>query len=57
MRACNVDMDLLRQQLTNYVDNELSSLVIDDGRNRSRQRVSSVIQRAVIHVQSSGREE
>ena len=31
MRACNVDMDLLRQQLSNYVDNELSSLVVDNG--------------------------
>src|SRR5690606_721083 len=31
MRACNVDLGLLRQQLTNYIDNDLSSLVVDDG--------------------------
>ncbi|MBX3488198.1 ATP-dependent Clp protease ATP-binding subunit ClpA [Parvibaculum sp.] len=58
MRACNVDMDLLRQQLTNYVDNELSSLVIDDGQeSKPTAGFQRVIQRAVIHVQSSGREE
>jgi ATP-dependent Clp protease ATP-binding subunit ClpA len=58
MRACNVDMDLLRQQLTNYVDNELSSLVVDDGQeSKPTAGFQRVIQRAVIHVQSSGREE
>ncbi|MEQ8283136.1 MAG: ATP-dependent Clp protease ATP-binding subunit ClpA [Parvibaculum sp.] len=58
MRACNVDMDVLRQQLTNYVDNELSSLVVDDGQeSKPTAGFQRVIQRAVIHVQSSGREE
>jgi len=58
MRACNVDMDLLRQQLTNYVDNELSSLVVNDGQeSKPTAGFQRVIQRAVIHVQSSGREE
>lgn len=58
MRACNVDMDLIRQQLTNYVDNELSSLVVDDGQeSKPTAGFQRVIQRAVIHVQSSGREE
>ena len=58
MRACNVDLDLLRQQLTNYVDNELSSLVIEDGEDaKPTAGFQRVIQRAVIHVQSSGREE
>ncbi|MEW6092317.1 MAG: Clp protease N-terminal domain-containing protein, partial [Pseudomonadota bacterium] len=58
MRACNVDMDLLRQQLTNYVDNELSSLVVDNGEDsKPTAGFQRVIQRAVIHVQSSGREE
>ncbi|MDP2123526.1 MAG: ATP-dependent Clp protease ATP-binding subunit ClpA [Parvibaculum sp.] len=58
MRACNVDMELLRHQLTNYVDNELSSLVVDDGQeSKPTAGFQRVIQRAVIHVQSSGREE
>ncbi|ABS64406.1 ATP-dependent Clp protease, ATP-binding subunit clpA [Parvibaculum lavamentivorans DS-1] len=58
MRACNVDMDMLRQQLTNYVDNELSSLVVENGEDsKPTAGFQRVIQRAVIHVQSSGREE
>lgn len=58
MRACNVDLGVLRQQLTNYIDNELSSLVVDDGEDsKPTAGFQRVIQRAVIHVQSSGREE
>ncbi|HEX7777556.1 MAG TPA: ATP-dependent Clp protease ATP-binding subunit ClpA [Parvibaculum sp.] len=58
MRACNVDVGVLRQQLTNYIDNELSSLVVDDGEDsKPTAGFQRVIQRAVIHVQSSGREE
>ena len=29
MRACDVDLDLLREKLTGYIDNELSGLVLD----------------------------
>jgi ATP-dependent Clp protease ATP-binding subunit ClpA len=58
LRACTVDVDKLRRELTNYVDNDLASLVsshIDDAKpTASFQRV---LQRAAIHVQSSGREE
>jgi ATP-dependent Clp protease ATP-binding subunit ClpA len=58
MRACNVDVGVLRQQLTNYIDNELSSLVVDDGEDsKPTAGFQRVIQRAVIHVQSSGRDE
>ncbi|MFC3266158.1 ATP-dependent Clp protease ATP-binding subunit ClpA [Camelimonas abortus] len=58
MRACGVDMELLRRTLTDYVDTELSNLVTD-GREDSKPTAGfqRVIQRAVIHVQSSGREE
>jgi ATP-dependent Clp protease ATP-binding subunit ClpA len=58
MRACNVDLDVLRRNLVEYVDSELSNLVID-GRQDSKPTAGfqRVIQRAVIHVQSSGREE
>jgi ATP-dependent Clp protease ATP-binding subunit ClpA len=58
MRACNVDLDALRRNLIEYVDTELSNLVTD-GRQDSKPTAGfqRVIQRAVIHVQSSGREE
>jgi ATP-dependent Clp protease ATP-binding subunit ClpA len=58
MRACNVDLDSLRRNLVEYVDNELANLV-SDGRQDSKPTAGfqRVIQRAVIHVQSSGREE
>src|SRR3954452_10394774 len=58
MRACNVDVDVLRRNLVEYVDTELANLVAD-GRQDSKPTAGfqRVIQRAVIHVQSSGREE
>ena len=58
MRACNVDLDALRRNLVEYVDAELANLV-SDGRQDSKPTAGfqRVIQRAVIHVQSSGREE
>ncbi|HEV2549645.1 MAG TPA: ATP-dependent Clp protease ATP-binding subunit ClpA [Stellaceae bacterium] len=58
LRACTVDLDKLRRDLTGYVDNELVNLVsnhVEDAKpTASFQRV---LQRAAIHVQSSGREE
>jgi len=58
MRACNVDLDLLRRNLESYIDTELSNLVIEHGvESKPTAGFQRVIQRAVIHVQSSGREE
>ncbi|NNE21117.1 MAG: ATP-dependent Clp protease ATP-binding subunit ClpA [Rhizobiales bacterium] len=58
MRACNVDLAVLQRNLESYVDNELASLVLDDGEDsKPTAGFQRVIQRAVIHVQSSGREE
>jgi ATP-dependent Clp protease ATP-binding subunit ClpA len=58
MRACSVDMELLRRNLENYIDHELSSLTVDEGEgSKPTAGFQRVIQRAVIHVQSSGREE
>ncbi len=58
LRACSVDLDKLRRDVTHYVDNELGNLVsnhVEDAKpTASFQRV---LQRAAIHVQSSGREE
>src|ERR1700754_4265947 len=58
MRACNVDLEKLKRSLTTYIESELDNLVTD-GRDDSKQTAGfqRVIQRAVIHVQSSGREE
>src|SRR4051794_31953028 len=58
MKACNVDVDKLRRSLVSYVDSELENLVTD-GTEDSKPTAGfqRVIQRAVIHVQSSGREE
>ena len=58
MRACNVDLDSLRNTLVDYIDNELANLVTDfDEDAKPTAGFHRVIQRAVIHVQSSGREE
>src|SRR5215468_7629680 len=57
-RACNLDLDRLRRDLGEYIDNQLSSLV---GSATSDAKPTAgfqrVLQRAAIHVQSSGREE
>jgi TIR domain/Clp amino terminal domain, pathogenicity island component len=57
-RACNVDIERLRREVLSYVDNDLANLVgeqKDDAKpTASFQRV---LQRAAIHVQSSGGEE
>ncbi len=58
MRACEVDLAALKKNLLNYLDTELKSLVVDDGEDaKPTAGFQRVIQRAVIHVQSSGREE
>jgi ATP-dependent Clp protease ATP-binding subunit ClpA len=58
MRACNVDIDQLRQTVVDYVDGDLENLV-GEGREEAKPTAGfhRVIQRAMIHVQSSGREE
>ena len=58
MRACNVDLDHLKRIVTEYVDKDLSNLVADYGEDsKPTTGFQRVIQRAVIHVQSSGRDE
>ena len=58
LRACNVDIDLLRHNLVEYIDSELDNLITDAGEDsKPTAGFQRVIQRAVIHVQSSGREE
>src|SRR5690349_21561097 len=58
MRACNVDLDKLRRSLTAYLESELENLITDGAEDsKPTAGFQRVIQRAVIHVQSSGREE
>ena len=58
MRACNVDIELLRRQLYEFIENELANLKLEnDEQAKPTASFQRVIQRAVIHVQSSGREE
>jgi ATP-dependent Clp protease ATP-binding subunit ClpA len=58
LTACDVDLVTLKTALINYIDVELKSLVVVDEENaKPTAGFQRVIQRAVIHVQSSGREE
>ncbi len=58
MTACNVDLVSLKAALTLYVDTDLAALATSDGEDaKPTAGFQRVIQRAVIHVQSSGREE
>src|ERR1700756_5472619 len=58
MRACSVDLDKLRTSLVNYLETEFENLVTDGADDaKPTAGFQRVIQRAVIHVQSSGREE
>jgi ATP-dependent Clp protease ATP-binding subunit ClpA len=58
MRACNVDVDQLRTRVIDYLDTELGPLVVK-GASEAQPTTGfqRVIHRAVVHVQSSGREE
>jgi ATP-dependent Clp protease ATP-binding subunit ClpA len=58
LNACNVSVDRLRDDLFAFIDNELSNLVTETFEDsKPTPGFQRVIQRAVIHVQSSGREE
>ena len=59
MRACGVDLDELRLTLTEFIDDDLSTLIteIEGSEAVPTAAFQRVIQRAAIHVQSSGRSE
>lgn len=58
MKACSVDLEKLKKSLVGYVDAELENLITDGSEDsKPTAGFQRVIQRAVIHVQSSGREE
>jgi ATP-dependent Clp protease ATP-binding subunit ClpA len=58
LEACAVEVDRLRAGLNDYLDHELTSLVVDGEVDaKPTAGFQRVIQRAAIHVQSSGRSE
>jgi ATP-dependent Clp protease ATP-binding subunit ClpA len=58
LRACSVDLDLLSKNLRDYIDRELDNLVNEDADEcKPTAGFQRVVQRAIISVQSSGRED
>ena len=59
MKACSVNLDELRKTLVEFIDDDLSTLVTDVEGSEAVPTAAfqRVIQRAAIHVQSSGRTE
>ncbi|MEE9250605.1 MAG: AAA family ATPase, partial [Alphaproteobacteria bacterium] len=57
MRACGVDIARLREDLISHIDSEFAGLVLDRPEDaKPTAGFQRVLQRAAIHVQSSGRE-
>jgi ATP-dependent Clp protease ATP-binding subunit ClpA len=58
MGACGVDMGELKDAVTLYLDTELDALKVDGSSDPSpTSGFQRVVQRAILHVQSSGRDE
>ncbi len=58
LQACGVDADKLAEDLRKHLDNEMSSLAVEGGEDpKPTASLQRVMQRAAIHVQSSGRQE
>ena len=58
LNGCDVDIEALKGDLEDFINEELDSLVVPNGQDaRPTAAFQRVIQRAVIHVQSSGKEE
>jgi ATP-dependent Clp protease ATP-binding subunit ClpA len=58
MTACGVDTDELKTTVAHYLDTELEALKVDAATDPSpTSGFQRVVQRAILHVQSSGRDE
>src|ERR671913_1655384 len=58
MQACGVDLEELREAVRIYLDNELEALKVEGETDPSpTSGFQRVVQRAILHVQSSGRDE
>lgn len=57
LRACNVDLERLRKELTEFIDSKLDGLVTTaPGKPKPTPGFQAVVQRAIISVPTSGRE-
>ena len=58
LKACGVDLERLERELESFIDEELESLSTDEAvEAKPTTGFQRVVQRAVLHVQSSGRDE
>src|SRR5918999_2181484 len=58
MEACGVNLGELKDQVRHYLDNELEALKVEGETDPSpTSGFQRVVQRAILHVQSSGRDE
>jgi len=63
LRACGVDLDRLRHDLSSFIEDELADISLPSKAGKPAEEpkptagFQRVVQRAIIHVQSSGREE
>ncbi|MGB0671770.1 MAG: AAA family ATPase, partial [Rhodospirillales bacterium] len=58
LRACGVEIDQLREDLVDFIENDLEGIAgLTNADPKPTTSFQRVIQRAVMHVQSSGREE
>ncbi|WP_033923465.1 ATP-dependent Clp protease ATP-binding subunit ClpA [Sphingomonas sp. 37zxx] len=58
MASCGVDLGELKTTVATYLDNELEALKVDNATDPSpTSGFQRVVQRAILHVQSSGRDE
>ena len=58
LKACGVDLERLERELETFIDEELESLATDEAvEAKPTTGFQRVVQRAVLHVQSSGRSE
>jgi ATP-dependent Clp protease ATP-binding subunit ClpA len=58
LRACSVDLEVLKKNLLDYIDRELDNLINEEADEcKPTAGFQRVVQRAIISVQSSGRED
>ncbi|MEQ1609559.1 MAG: ATP-dependent Clp protease ATP-binding subunit ClpA [Hyphomonadaceae bacterium] len=58
MTACKLDIEKLRRDLAHYLDNDCASFVVEDGGQvHPTAAFQRVVQRAVLHVESSSKDE
>ena len=58
MRGCGINLPEIKKQISDFMENELTSLVVDElEESRPTAGFQRVIHRAAIHVQSAGKSE